>query len=81
MGLFQNFSFWNSFLGFNGKTGILSGFSKSLFQNRARLARSQLVLEQAQMTIEVTILEEGNFYEKECTCSIEHGVCSLVCYL
>jgi hypothetical protein len=49
MRLFQNFSFWNSFLGFTGKTGVLTGFSKSLFQNRARLAHSQLVLEQAQI--------------------------------
>jgi hypothetical protein len=31
--LFQNFSFWNSFLRFNRKTGLLTGFSKSLFQN------------------------------------------------
>jgi hypothetical protein len=29
--LFQNFSLWNSFLRFRGKT--LTGFSKSLFQN------------------------------------------------
>jgi hypothetical protein len=28
--LFQNFSFWNSFLRFSGKTGLLTGFSKSL---------------------------------------------------
>jgi hypothetical protein len=47
MRLFKNSSFWNSFLGFIGKTG----FSKSLFQNRARLAHSQLVLEQAQIKI------------------------------
>jgi hypothetical protein len=33
MRLFQNFSFWNSLLGFNRKTGPLAGFSKSLFQN------------------------------------------------
>ncbi|MDR1469900.1 MAG: hypothetical protein LBT00_11465, partial [Spirochaetaceae bacterium] len=32
------------------KPGPLTGFSKSLFQNRARLAHSQLVLEQAQYT-------------------------------
>jgi hypothetical protein len=49
--LFQNFSFWNSFLRFSGKTGLLTGFSKSLFQNRARLAHSQLVLEQAQVIL------------------------------
>jgi hypothetical protein len=55
MRLFQNFSFWNSFLEFNGKTGFLFGFSKSLFQNRARLAHSQLVLEQAQ------IISRANF--------------------
>ncbi|MDR2741508.1 MAG: hypothetical protein LBB98_05050 [Treponema sp.] len=30
MRLFQNFSFWNSFLGFTGKTGFSIGFSKSL---------------------------------------------------
>jgi hypothetical protein len=28
--LFQNFSFWNSFLDLTGKTGPLTGFSKSL---------------------------------------------------
>jgi hypothetical protein len=28
--LFQNFSFWNSFLRFKRKTGLLAGFSKSL---------------------------------------------------
>jgi hypothetical protein len=49
MKLFQNFSFWNSFLRFSGKTGLLTGFSKSLFHrirgsHRARLAHSQLVL-------------------------------------
>jgi hypothetical protein len=54
MRLFQNFSFWNSFFGFDGKTGLLTGFSKSLFHrtggsHRARLAHSQLVLEQAQI--------------------------------
>jgi hypothetical protein len=27
MRLFQNFSFWNSFLGFSGKTGLLAVFS------------------------------------------------------
>jgi hypothetical protein len=53
--LFQNFSFWNSFLRFDGKTGFLTGFSGSLFHrtrgsHRARLAHSQLVLEQAQST-------------------------------
>jgi hypothetical protein len=50
--LFQNFSFWkdklclSSFLGFWGKTGLLTGFSGSLFQNRALSAHSQLALEQ-----------------------------------
>jgi hypothetical protein len=43
MRLFQNFSFWNSYLDFGGKNRAFAGFSKSLFQNRARLARSQLV--------------------------------------
>jgi hypothetical protein len=33
-----------------GKTGLLTGFFKSLVQNRARLAHSQLVLGQAQQT-------------------------------
>jgi hypothetical protein len=39
--LFQNFSFWNSLLRFRGKTGLLTGFSKSL-------AKTNRVLEQAQ---------------------------------
>ncbi|MDR2619088.1 MAG: hypothetical protein LBC62_09485 [Treponema sp.] len=39
--LFQNFSFWNSFFRFNGKTGLLTGFSKSL-------SKTNRVLEQAQ---------------------------------
>jgi hypothetical protein len=42
MRLFQNFSFGNSFLRFRGKTGFLTGFSKSL-------AKTNRVLEQAQM--------------------------------
>jgi hypothetical protein len=42
--LFQNFSFWNSFLGFNRKTGPLAGFSKSL-------SKTNRVLEQAQLSI------------------------------
>jgi hypothetical protein len=29
MRLFQNFSFWNSFLRFNGKTGLLTGFPRA----------------------------------------------------
>ncbi|MDR1025505.1 MAG: hypothetical protein LBL56_07235, partial [Treponema sp.] len=41
---FQNFSFWNSFLEFSGKTGLLTGFSKSLF-------KTNRVLEQAQVSI------------------------------
>jgi hypothetical protein len=45
MRLFQNFSFWNSFPGFKGKTGAFDRFfqepvaqacGSSLFQNRAR---------------------------------------------
>jgi hypothetical protein len=37
--LFQNFRFWNSFLRFNGKTGLLAGFSKSLIaRNNPRTA-------------------------------------------
>jgi hypothetical protein len=40
--LFQNFSFWNSFSGFNGKTGLLAGFSRSL-------SKTNRVLEQAQL--------------------------------
>jgi hypothetical protein len=42
MKLFQNFSFWNSFLRFNRKTGLLTGFSKSL-------SKTNRVLEQAQI--------------------------------
>jgi hypothetical protein len=47
MRLFQNFSFWNSYLEFRGKTGLLTGFSKSLF-------KTNRVLEQAQITNEKT---------------------------
>jgi hypothetical protein len=39
MRLFQNFSFWNSFLRFRGKTGLLTGFSKSLAKTNRVLAR------------------------------------------
>jgi hypothetical protein len=42
--LFQNFSFWNSFLGFNGKTGLLAGFSKSLSKTNRILKQTQLSL-------------------------------------
>jgi hypothetical protein len=34
MRLFQNFSFWNSFLDLKGKTGHLAGFSQELVQNQ-----------------------------------------------
>jgi hypothetical protein len=49
----QKLKFWKNFLKFDGKTGVLTGFSESLFHRtggsrRARLAHSQLVLEQAQ---------------------------------
>ncbi|MDR3192362.1 MAG: hypothetical protein LBT87_04790, partial [Treponema sp.] len=40
--LFQNFSFWNSYLEFSGKTGLSAGFSKSL-------SKTNRVLEQAQL--------------------------------
>jgi hypothetical protein len=42
MRLFQNFSFWNGFSGFNGKTGLLAGFSRGL-------SKINRVLEQAPM--------------------------------
>ncbi|MDR2029802.1 MAG: hypothetical protein LBP93_09745, partial [Treponema sp.] len=48
--LSQNFSFWESFLGFRGKSGLPAAFSMSLAQNRALLAHSQLVLGQAQVS-------------------------------
>jgi hypothetical protein len=48
--LSQNFSFWESFLGFRGKSGLPAAFSMSLAQNRALLAHSQLVLGQAPYT-------------------------------
>jgi transposase InsO family protein len=38
--LFQNFSFWNSYLEFRGKTGFSTGFPKSL-------SKTNRVLEQA----------------------------------
>jgi hypothetical protein len=41
--LFQNFSFWNSFLRFNRKTGLLTGFSKSLFKTNRVLEQAQLI--------------------------------------
>jgi hypothetical protein len=50
MRLSQNFSFWESFLGFGGKSGLPATFSLSLAQNRALLAHSQLVLGQAQIS-------------------------------
>jgi hypothetical protein len=46
--LFQNFSFWNSFLRFSRKTGLLAGFSKSLSIEPE--VRTNRVLEQAQFT-------------------------------
>jgi D-alanyl-D-alanine carboxypeptidase (penicillin-binding protein 5/6) len=46
--LFQNFSFWNSFLRFNRKTGPLAGFLKSLSIEPE--VRTNRVLEQALLT-------------------------------
>jgi hypothetical protein len=45
--LSQNFSFWESYLGFMGKSGHQAAFFMSLSQNRALKAHSQLVLGQA----------------------------------
>jgi hypothetical protein len=41
--LFQNFSFWNSFLRFNRKTGPLAGFSKSLSKTNRVLDKLTLL--------------------------------------
>lgn len=41
--LFQNFSFWKSFLGFIGKTGGLSGFSKAISETNRVLEMAQLL--------------------------------------
>jgi hypothetical protein len=68
--LFQNFSFWNSFLGFTGKTGFLAVFSKILFQNRARLAYSQLVLEQAHLA---WFFRDGNHETRSTTTVAAHN--------
>jgi predicted nucleic acid-binding protein len=43
--LFQNFRFGNSFLKFNGKTGLLTGFSKSLSKTNRVLEQAQVVNE------------------------------------
>jgi hypothetical protein len=53
MRLFQNFSFWNSFLRFSRKTELLAGFSKSL-------SKTNRVLEQAQITLKKAFLSPGN---------------------
>jgi hypothetical protein len=47
--LFQNFSFWNSFLGFSGKTGLLPVFPRACFIEPK--LRSNRVLEQAHLLI------------------------------
>jgi hypothetical protein len=44
MKLFQNFSFWNSFLGFRGKTGLLPVFPRACF-------KTNRVLEQAHISV------------------------------
>jgi hypothetical protein len=40
--LFQNFSFWNSYLEFSGKTGLSAGFSKSLSKTNRVLEQTLL---------------------------------------
>jgi hypothetical protein len=47
MRLFQNFNFWNSCLELSGKTGLSTGFSKSL--SIEAKVRTNRVLEQARM--------------------------------
>jgi hypothetical protein len=39
--LFQNFSFWNSFLGFRGKTGLLPVFPRACFKTNRVLKQAQ----------------------------------------
>jgi hypothetical protein len=43
MRLFQNFSFWNSFLEFSGKTGLLTGFSESLSKTNRVLEQAHII--------------------------------------
>jgi hypothetical protein len=53
MRLFQNFSFWNSNLRFRGKTGLLAGFSKSLFQTNQVLEQAHIIKELYCMGIKI----------------------------
>jgi hypothetical protein len=53
MRLFQNFSFWNSFSVFKGKTGAFGRFFQEPVPKPCALAHCQLVLEQAQITIRI----------------------------
>ncbi|MDR2159086.1 MAG: hypothetical protein LBP23_03350, partial [Treponema sp.] len=46
---FQNFGFWNGFLGFNRKTGLLTGFSGGLLIEPE--VRANRVLEQPQLPL------------------------------
>jgi hypothetical protein len=43
--LFQNFSLWNSFLGFRGKPRAFAGFSKSLFHGAVKEVQKRLFFE------------------------------------
>jgi hypothetical protein len=56
--LFQNFSFWNSFLDLKGKTGLLTGFSKGLFKTNRVLEQAHL-LGNAQGIEAVSFFAEG----------------------
>jgi hypothetical protein len=51
--LFQNFSFWNSFPRFKGKTGAFDRFFQEPVPKPRALAHRQLVLEQAQLIIKI----------------------------
>jgi hypothetical protein len=42
MRLFQNFSFWKSYLRFYGKTGLLDSFSKAISKNCVPSVRPSL---------------------------------------
>jgi hypothetical protein len=56
--LFQNFSFWNSFPEFNGKTGLWAGFSKSL-------SKTNRVLEQARLSTNIRFPKRFKIYEHQ----------------
>jgi hypothetical protein len=50
MRLFQKLKFWNSFLGFKGKTGAFDRFFQEPVPKPCALAHSKLVLEQAHIS-------------------------------